>query len=240
MIFTSVRNTATERLNEVLIHLNHISELEPRPIDEIGVENLSTSTLSVPPHVNVMKGLFFVQLYGALEKSVSDTVQILLTKIGELKPRNEHVLLHFNVVAMARKWKSIKDSGYDKAFPQMTDFFRMFSSSEYLGIDDSLFSKLLQNVWAKSLDEVSGSLGIPSFLTREEAIIVDELVEKRNAVAHGRDSAAAIGQRYRVDVLRKRLQSIQALILKIIDRLELYFKDREFLQPSCCDFYPHQ
>lgn len=239
MIFAGVRQTATERLNEVLIHLNHISELEPRPANEVGAGGSQIFNLVVPPHVNVMKGLFFVQLYGALEKSISDAVQVLLSKIGELRPKNEHIHLHFNVVAMARKWKSIKDSGYDKAFPQMTEFFRLFNSSDYLGIDDTLFSKILQNVWAKSLDEVSGCLGIPSFLTRDEAIVVDELVEKRNAVAHGRESAAAIGQRYRVDILRRRLQTVQALIIKIIDRLELYFRDREFLQPACCALYPN-
>lgn len=238
MIFTGVRQTTTERLNEVLIHLNHISELEPKPATGVGAENSRTLNFVVPPHVNVMKGLFFVQLYGALEKSMSDAVQVLLSKISELKPKNEHIVLHFNVVAMARKWKSIKDSGYDKAFPQMAEFFVAFNSSDYLGIDDTLFSKLLQNVWAKSLDEVSGSLGIPSFLTKDERIIVDELVEKRNAVAHGRESAATIGQRYRVNDLRKRLQDIQALIIKIIDRLEVYFKDREFLQPASCTLYP--
>jgi hypothetical protein len=236
MIFVGVRQVATERLNEVLIHLNHISELEPKPGQEAGGSS-QIINLVVPPHVNVMKGLFFVQLYGALEKSMSDAVQVLLSKIGELKPKNEHILLGFNVVAMARKWKSIKDSGYDKAFPQMTEFFKAFNSSDYLGIDDTLFAKLLQNVWAKSLDEVAGSLGIPSFMTKDEAVVVDELVEKRNAVAHGRESAAAIGQRYRSDVLRRRLQSVQALIIKIIDRLEIYFKNREFLQPACCALY---
>lgn len=68
--------------------------------------------------------------------------------------------------------------------------------------------------------------------------LIDELTDKRNAVAHGRESAASIGEKYRTDELRKRLQDIQALIFKFIDRLESYFDKREFLHPSKQALYP--
>lgn len=61
---------------------------------------------------------------------------------------------------------------------------------------------------------------------------MNELVDKRNAIAHGRDSAASIGEKYRCDELRKRLRDCQALTFDLIARLEAYFDDQEFIRPD--------
>lgn len=239
MTFAKARQIATDRLQEVLVFVNHITELEPKlGVDADGSAGAVQVPIVTPQHVNIMKGLFFVQLYGALEKSVSDLVQILLSSIVTLEPKNQHVSLEFNVVSMARKWKSVKDTGHNKAFMQMTDFFAKIRSPGYLGIDDTLFSSLLQNVWANTLDEVTGALGIPTMLTVNDRALVDELVDKRNAVAHGRESTSVIGQRYRSNDLRKRLNDVQALIFKVIDRFEEYYEKREFIQAEHVALYP--
>lgn len=165
-------------------------------------------------------------------------MQILLSNIKSLEPKNAHVTLPFNVVSLARKWKAVKDSGYSKAFLQMKEFFAAVESAEAQEFDDMLFSKFLQNVWAKSIDEVMGALGIVDFaLTVSQQALVDELVDKRNAIAHGRDSAASIGERYRCDELRKRLVETQALTFDFIARLEAYFDDREFIRVGDKDIY---
>lgn len=220
MTFASARRIAAERFNESLIYLNYISALEPNPGEPVGQE------------IKVMKGLFLVHLYGALEKSTTDTVQLLLTSIKSLQPKNADVILPFNVISMARHWKSIKDTKYKGAFLQMQDFFSALESNSFHGIDETLFSALLMNIWAKTIDEVVGALGISGFnLTVSDRALIDELVDKRNAVAHGRESAASVGEKYRCDELRKRLNDIQTLMTTFIDRLEVYFEQREFLQP---------
>jgi len=238
MTFASSRLIATERLTEVLIYLNHVTACEPNPnVIATGSGHIPTVNPIVPAHVNVMKGLFFVQLYGALEKSTSHASQLLLSKIHALAPKNEHVIVQFNVVSMARKWKSIKDTGHGKAFVQMTNFFASLESPDYFGIDDTLFSSSLQNVWAKTLEDLFACLGMPNPLSTSEGALVDELVDKRNAVAHGRETASEIGQRYTTSDLRKRLQDVQTLIFKLIDRLEAYFDAREFVKSSAHQFY---
>lgn len=220
MTFASARKIAAERFNESLIYLNYISALEPNPGEPVGQE------------IKVMKGLFLVQLYGALEKSMTDTVQLLLTSIKSLQPKNADIILPFNVVSMARHWKSIKDTKYKGAFLQMQGFFSALESNSCHDIDETLFSALLMNIWAKTIDEVVGALGISGFtLSVSDRALIDELVDKRNAVAHGRESAASVGEKYRCDELRKRLNDIQTLMTTFIDRLEAYFDKREFLQP---------
>ena len=221
MTFATARSVTTERFNESLIYLNYISSIEPKPGEPVGQD------------IKVMKGLFFVHLYGALEKSTTHSVQTLLINIKSVQPKNEDVILPFNVISMARKWKSIKDSGYKCVFTQMKDFFEALESNNFHGIDETLFSTLLQNVWSNTIDEIMGAFGISGFtLTISNRALIDELVDKRNAVAHGRESAASVGERYRCDELRKRLNEIQALTDSFIDRLEMYFVQREFVQPT--------
>lgn len=227
MTFASARGIASVRLNESLVYLNYISSIEPKP------------GLPVGHDIKVMKGLFFVLLYGALEKSTTESVQLLLTKIKSLEPKNEHVTLPFNVISMARKWKSIKDRGYKGVISQMSDFFMALESPNFHGIDETLFSDLMQNIWANTIDEVVGAFGISGFtLAVADRVLIDELVGNRNAIAHGRESAASVGERYRCDDLRKRLSDIQILIDVFINRLEAYFDQREFVRPTAQVLYP--
>lgn len=226
MSLQGARDAAQLRLNEALVYLNSISSMEV-------VGQPST------PELKVLKGLFFVLLYGAVEKSCTETVQLLLFKIKALKPKNEHVTMPFNVVTMARKWKGIKDSGHGNAFVQMKDFFEGIGSSEIHPFDETLFSSALQNVWAKTIDEVVGALGVTGFTLKiSQRALIDELVDKRNAVAHGRESASSVGEKYECNTLRTKLNDIQMWIFQFIDRLELFLDQREFIHPANQCHYP--
>lgn len=221
MTFESARKITLERFGEVLTFLSHVSSLEPAPGEPVSQD------------LKIMRGLFFVMLYGAMEKCVTNSTSLLLIKIKTLQPKNEHVILPFNVVSMAKKWKAVKDSGYKQAFIQMTQFFRAIEANECHGIEETIFDSVLQNIWAKTIDEILGALGISAFaLSVSDRVLVDELVEKRNAIAHGRESASSVGERYRCDDLRRKLSSAQSLMNSFIDVLESYFDKREFVRPA--------
>lgn len=229
MSFDSTRALATERLNEALVYLNHIQTLEPPPPEPSSLE------------LKIMKGLFIVHLYGALEKITTEALQLLLRKICSIQPKNCDVALPFNVISMSKKWKSVKDNGYRDVFPRMTEFFLSIESQNFHGIEETLFADRLQNIWAKTLEDVLGALGISKgefSLTASEIALVDELVDKRNAVAHGRESAASIGEKYQCKDLRTKHADVLELINNFIDQLDLYFQNRRFIQPALRAHYP--
>lgn len=227
MTFSAARRIATERLNEVLLYLNHVTSMEP-PVGS-----------PAPQEVKIMRGLFYVQLYGALEKATTDSLQQLLTKIGELQPKNCHVILPFNVISMSRKWKSLKASGYKDALSRVREFFLAVQESKYHGIEESIFADIVQNIWAKTIDDIVLALGITGFsLSVSDRALLDELVDKRNAIAHGRESPSKIGERDRCDDLRRRLNQVQTIIFILIDRIESYFEAREFVYAPDKVHYP--
>lgn len=229
MSFDSTRALAAERLNEALVYLNHIQTCEPPPPQPGSLE------------LKIMKGLFIVHLYGALEKITTEALQLLLRKICSIQPKNSDVALPFNVISMSKKWKSVKDSGYKDIFPRMTEFFLSIESQNFHGIEETLFADRLQNIWAKTFEDILGALGMTNGefrLTASEIALIDELVDKRNAVAHGRESAASVGEKYQCEDLRRKHAHVLVLINNFIEQLDLYFQNRSFIQPALRAHYP--
>lgn len=228
MSLERVRVVSRDRFNDVLVLLNFITSLEP---DNVAV---------VTPHeVKILRGLFFVHLYGAFEKTLNELVQHVLLKIKGMNPSNCHLIIPFNAISLSRKWKGIKDSGYKDAFTRIAEFLECIEMEHFHEFDETLFASLLQNAWVKSIEEVILAFGASGFsISVDNRTIINELVDKRNAVAHGRESAAVVGERFRCDVLRRRLTDIQTFSNELIDYFENYFENRCFIRPSHRAAYP--
>lgn len=222
MSLNTVKLRTSERFNEVLIFLNYISSLEP-----------DNSTEPVSLEVRIMKGLFYVHLYSAFEKSINDTVETVLSLISSKNVKNNHLLAPILSVVLTDKIKSLKDCGYAKVFIKSSDIFVDAASTNVTPINETIFSNHLQNVWVKTIDEIFRTLGINSLsLDIRSKTTIDEIVERRNAVAHGRDSAASVGERYRTDVLREKMEIVSSSTYEIINAIEDHYLSKRYIKPT--------
>ena len=222
MPFRSIKSRTSERFNEVRLFLNFLSSHEPSdPIESVSLE------------INVMKGLFCVHLYAAFEKSISDAIETVLTLISSKNIKNSHLSAPILSVVLKDKIKSLKDSAYSKIFIKSSDIFIDAASNNIVPINETAFASHLQNVKINIIDEIVKTLGMnPLILSIHTRITIDEVVDKRNAVAHGRDSAASVGERYRVPALREKLEIISTAAHEIIDAIENYYGFKEYLKPN--------
>ncbi|MNP13927.1 hypothetical protein D3C76_1062290 [compost metagenome] len=100
-----------------------------------------------------------------------------------------------------------------------------------MNIDDSQFSGVLQNVWTNSVLEVFNSLGLQGFVVEPRVrATIDEIVENRNKVAHGRESALVVGERYRSRVLRDKFTIVSSFIDSVTEALEEFYNGRNFIR----------
>src|SRR3989339_1253958 len=135
MPFKIIKNHTRERFSEVLINLAHIESMEPKqPIEE------------TPPHVKIQRGLYYVHLYSVLEKTINDVVEQTLLTINSKNVKNIHFETKFNVISLNPKMQGFKSCGYKDYFQKSSDIFSCIDSEENFEIDNSLFSKNLQNV----------------------------------------------------------------------------------------------
>lgn len=215
-----MRGLSRERLAEVQQLLNHIVSLEP-----------DDAVAPHPAEVKILRGFFYVHLYAALEKSINEAVQLTLRLIASHNISARHYELGFGSIAVRGRLQAFKSCSYKNYNENAHSIFSCLESVEVLKIDEAQFSDVLMNVWTKSILEVFNSFGITDFVVEPRVrTTIDELVENRNKVAHGRESALVVGERHRSRVLRDKLSIVTDLIDSVIAHLEGFYNSRSFLR----------
>jgi hypothetical protein len=227
MSFVIVRNNTRARFSENQIYLNYITSLEPKKITD-----------PIPLELKIMKGLFQVHLYASLEKTLNELIENTLAHIGSNGIKNIHYSIPFNTISLVDRLKSFKNCAYGNFFNKSIEIFAEMTSSNVLTINETAFANNLQNVWTKTIEEIIKAFGIKGFIIPQNVkTTIDELVDKRNAVAHGRESASQIGERFRADVLRLKMETIAVFSNDLIDLFENYYSNKEFLKGSAKRHY---
>lgn len=222
MNFAVVRNETRDRYNEVLILLNHISSLEP-----------SVPTDLPSAEVKILRGLAFVHIYAAFEKSINELVQKTLIGVSALNVQNNHCILPFSAISANNRLRSFKDCSYRSFYPKASELFDAITSKDTVIIQETIFSNDLQNVWYKTIVEVRKTFGMkPLILNPRVRATVDEVVDKRNAIAHGRETTIVVGSNFDSTQIRDKLTIVQEFNDLLIDEFESYLINRRFIKSA--------
>lgn len=224
MSFNIVRANSRERFSEVHINLSYIESIEPNA--------------EATPEIKIMRGLYYVHLYSVLEKSLNETIEQTLLLIKSKNIKNRHFSTLFNVISLNSKMQSFKQCGYKEYFDRSSDIFEGVDSESIFDISNTIFSQNLQNIWYKTIQDTIRSFGATPILVEPRVrLTIDEVVDKRNAVAHGRETPIVVGERHRCNVLRTKTQEIQMVVEQIISTFEEYIANYKFLKPSYIQEY---
>jgi len=160
-------------------------------------ENGPSALQPTSNNIKSLKGLWLVSIYSAVERSVNATIESALEVISSHENRSIdcipslHSILHYSGV------KSVNECGKNKIFDNSKSLFESVLSQSVIKITDNPLAESLQNVDAKSMTWLLGLFGAPNFsISSASTGRVNSLRERRNAVAHGRESAAEVGERY--------------------------------------------
>tara|TARA_R110000850_G_scaffold177778_1_gene303576 strand:+ start:2480 stop:3163 length:684 start_codon:yes stop_codon:yes gene_type:complete len=218
MPFSIVRSNTRERFGEVFIYLAFIES------------NEESSAASI--EVKILRGLFYVHLYSALEKAINETVEQTILLVKQDGVKNKHYKKIFNVISLNSKMQAFKQCRNKSYFSKSADVFESLGSEESYELNDTVFSENLQNIWYKTIQEAIRSFGAtPISIDPRVRLTIDELVEKRNAVAHGRETPVTVGERHRVEILRMKAQEIQLVVEQFISTFEDYVSNKKYIDP---------
>jgi hypothetical protein len=170
----------------------------------------------------VVKGLTFVQLYAVYEYAVVNAVQRgLVTMSGHGLSFNA-LRKGLQVLALEGELKSVVDSARRRSWENRCNLFERAFSVDAATFQDSIFPDdgthfrhaQLRTLW--SVFEIAGpEVPDPRFIGR-----INELVEHRNAIAHGRETAENIGRRFSDGDIAQRVDDTQELCLHIVNSFE--------------------
>lgn len=220
MPLTAVRNEAASRFAEANALL---AEIKARELAE---------PTAVSAGLNVQKGLFLVTLYAAFEHTVTLLVVRTAEAISAATVPHSDLSVRLLSLALDPQFKSISSPGKRAKWQRRSDLLVRTFSLEAARIHDEAILDELGNIWCNSLDQVFEAFGLvkPSLHDPRARGYIDEVVERRNAVAHGREAASDVGARYTATSLELRLQTIERQKDYMIGRFEPVLRDQLYLR----------
>lgn len=219
MSFSIDRTNINERMQQVRVLLSFIKSQESQLLPPTDTDE-----------VKILRGLFYVHLYGAFEKSISEGIEAYLSSINGLLVKFLHLSPGFLPTALDSRFNALQN-GDSKKWKKRVDFIDSMFSTEHCAINSSIFSAQLQNAWPEILEEILQYLGVNQPISKKHSdrAYLTEVVDKRNQVAHGRGSPLQIGRSGRSSDLELRYDALLRIINDFLDVLEQHFSTIEFV-----------
>ena len=180
-----------------------------------------------PPEAATCKGLMFVQLYATYEYAVHSAVQAMLSSIRSdgLCPQDLHqraltLVLHSG-------FQSASTAGIRRVWDQRLDLVAALDSTvPLLTLDNTLFPKDGSHYRVQQLETIWAVFGLTVPVVPEPRLKlrIEELVENRNAIAHGRRTADEVGGRYSSLEIGKRIDDIEQISTYVVTQLDIHYK----------------
>lgn len=179
----------------------------------------------------IAKGLFFVHLYGAFEFTVSTLVQRTIEEINAMNYLVSDCKPIIWSLVLDAECNALADVRRNRMWDKRADLFERIGTSVPLQISISLMptdgrifgNSQLESIW-RSFSVQDPVHPRPSLRGR-----LEELVESRNAIAHGRESPAKVGARFTWMELEVRLHDLDELCTHLIVSLDSYLQGKHFL-----------
>ena len=171
------------------------------------------------------RGLLFVQLYGAYEYAVTMSVQSALDTIRTDSLSCSHVRKSVLALILQSRWDSVATSGRRRLWERRMELLAtMHEDTLPVDFDNTLFPNDGSHYRVPQLDTIWQLFGIaePVLPHPRLALRINELVENRNAIAHGRHTAREVGSRYTDNEMAARIDDTDAITQHVIDTIKTH------------------
>lgn len=179
--------------------------------------------------LNSLKGLWLVSLYAALEYAVNSLVKQSLTHIEGTGIRYNECRLELQPILHGSRVQSIRDCSPSKSHSAAFDFIMATASQQEIVRVGHPLSRVLQNVDGHSIQLVARLFGIYDYQLEKPVLVkLNNLKERRNAVAHGRETAAQAGQTFNLSSMKDIYDVTDYEIQRLTKRLTHFLSTEEF------------
>jgi len=184
------------------------------------------------PALAVAKGLMFVELYGTHEYTVLGIVRAALSAIKTRPTVIGSLKMELLSLALDPELESAGKCLQDNLWKNRMGLFRRVNSPDNVGIADTVFPKDGSHFRVRQLRTIWEIFGITTSIVLESKHLgyIDELVDNRNAIAHGRETAASVGRRYTSGDIADRITGNQQAWLHLVSCMQAHVANPVNLQ----------
>lgn len=219
MTFDEADEEIRTRLAESAGFLAHLRTREPR--DFAPVEDLQKA----------LRAHWLVSIYAAFERGVNAVVEASLAYIAGVAPQNDNCVPALHSLIHHAKIKSIRDCSNGRVFDVSVELFASALGAGEVDFPENPLSERLQNVDAGTIVWVMSLFGAAATTIPQSNIgRLSNLRERRNAIAHGRESAVTIGQRYTIDELARLYGVVDEELTRMSLGMREFCRNQRFLK----------
>lgn len=177
-------------------------------------------------------GFTVVYLYAVFEFTITRAVKQLSQLITDYNVRACDVAYPIMTLVHEPRVASVRDSGKRTRISSRLNLFLGLSNKQKAVIYDNVIVPDLQNIWVKSISDTFSVFGISGdYLSNlANGSSIAQLVNDRNAVAHGRERPETVGAAYTTADLDDLISKIETESQFIVSRFENFFEGREFIE----------
>jgi hypothetical protein len=182
----------------------------------------ATCTSGSHPHDAISKGLAFISIYGNYEYTVRSTVAEAIRHIKQSKIQFQHVKIECLPLLLHSELNSVADAGAKTAWKRRVDLFRQVNAADACSTSDDAFPNDGSHYRISQIYAIWEAFGItnPVIPNPQWTQLIGEVVENRNAIAHGRRTSKDVGRGYSKDDIVKKFERMRDICLYIVSTVE--------------------
>jgi MAE_28990/MAE_18760-like HEPN len=209
VIFSSVQSDLATRLSRLATYVGGID-------DGGGVLGAGD------PRSPDLKGLFFVYLYAVYERCVDEACRAAYNIVNRHGISCREVRPELLALGLNAQFDSLEAASGKRQWQRRADVMRSSVDVSAVQICDMGIPMDGSHMRVQQLETIWKLLGIDAPVVPHPRYIdrIHELVERRHAVAHGREMPDEVGRRFTIDDLKARLVDVEACCTYFIRTIE--------------------
>jgi len=185
------------------------------------------ATTALKPHDTAVRGLVFVQIYAVYENIVNQVVQRAAEEIAAhghtyntLKPQIQSLFLDSEL-------RSVQETANKKVWESRIVLLQKSRSNDPIVAPLNVIPNDRSHYRYSNLLIIFRVFDVRArpVAHKKHSLRVDEVVENRNAIAHGRETAEAIGRRYTRRDIERRIDQMRRICTRLVSVFEKHCKD---------------
>ena len=218
-MFSSIILESSDRIRQATLQLAIIKKTE------------SESDDTFHDFVKIQKGLFFVSLYAAIEFTITASTSQFLSALQVDPKKPIEYKKYILCTALNPQFNALTSGAKKGLWKKKAMLLDSLFSDQVAQFDNAVFPTDGTNISYDHLAEVWKLFHLPEPVVPEgvHPWLLKEIKNHRNAIAHGREKADAIGGRFTVELLENRLSAVQLLCSHIVTGFEEHYRSQSFL-----------
>ena len=179
----------------------------------------------------ILKGLFFVLLYGALEYVIQASVQRCIILLNRKNTPINNFRYSLLGLILNKECNAVSSTSNKQWIKRYELFIKLNEITPINNIDDKFKEEEKKY---KNIEFIWNIFGIETEVINDVKLksFLNELAEHRNAIAHGRELSSTIGGRLSNEELEVRYKALNSYSSYIIANFEEYIQQNKHLKKN--------